>query len=70
MILAKDSLYDVKQDTFFLDSQIPVPGDSISINAPGFQDFLFLKITSDSFIVDWQLQETEQPDIDKSRSLF
>ncbi len=67
MIQVKNSLKDFKQETLYLrkDSKIPVPGDLNQINAIIIYDLLLLKIKANSFIVDWQLQETEVSEVNK-----
>ena len=70
MIQSKYSLMDFKQENLYLhdDSQIPVTGDLNQKNGSRFNDHLFLKIEAYSFIVDWQLQDTEMPDGNKPHS--
>ena len=67
MIQTKKTLKDFKQETLYLseDSQIPVPGDSNQLNVFAIYDLLLVKIKAYSFIVDWQLQEIEVPEVNK-----
>jgi nucleoside-specific outer membrane channel protein Tsx len=68
MIQTNNSFKDSKQETLYLseDSQISVPGDSNQINVFAIYDLLLVKIKAYSFIVDWQLQEIELPEVNKS----
>jgi len=64
MIQSKYSLMDFKQENLYLhdNSQFPVTGDSNQIKGFRFIDHRFLKIEAYSFIVDWQLHDTEIPE--------
>ena len=66
----KNSYTDKKQKPHYMreDSRNPVSGDSNQIKGFGSYDLHFLKIEAYSFIVDWQLQDAEMPEVNKPNS--